>query len=123
MSNSLSISVLMMCQDRSTSPLSGSSDGMPQPSSEFRYCGRGTHSKGGHLVQEEVQPVVVVEDDDDIGLLLAQPLANRREAVKERFPVRVLLQALVDGAANGGDVGGADAAYELCHGVVCLSLI
>jgi hypothetical protein len=42
--------------------------------------------------------------------LLAEPFTDGREAVEEGFPVRVLLHALVDRAADGGNVGSTEAA-------------
>src|SRR5256885_231335 len=73
-------------------------------------------SEGGHLVEEEVQAVVVVEHHHHVGALRGQPFADGREAVEEGLPVGLVLQALVDGVADGGNVRGAEAADEMCHG-------
>jgi RNA polymerase sigma factor RpoD-like protein len=77
-------------------------------------CG-GAHGKRRHLVEEEIQAVVVVEDHHHVGLHLAQPTVDGRETVEERLPVRLVLRAPVDGAANGGDVRCGQATDELCH--------
>ena len=76
--------------------------------------------EGRHLVQEEVQAVVVVEHHHHIGPDAVQPGMDGRKTVEEGFPVGLLLQALVDRSANGGNVGCAEAADELCHGCVLL---
>ena len=76
----------MRCHDRSWSPGKGGSTGMPQPSSALRYWAR-RRREGRHLVEEEVQAVVVVEDDRDIRFDLASHRAPA-EAVEERLPVR-----------------------------------
>jgi hypothetical protein len=75
----------------------------------------GAHGEGGHLVEEKIQTVVVVEHHDHVRLLLVQPLVDGRKAVEEGFPVRFLLQTLVDRAADRGNVGRAEASDELCH--------
>ncbi|MNT16211.1 hypothetical protein D3C72_1513010 [compost metagenome] len=64
----------------------------------------GADGEGRQLVEEEVQAVVVVDHDRHVWLHLVQPLLHRRETVKERLPVRVLLQVLRDGAADGRNV-------------------
>jgi hypothetical protein len=79
---------------------------------------RGTDGECRHLVEEEVEPVVVVDDDCDVRLVLLQPLAHRRIAVEERLPVGVVEQLAGDGVADRGDVGGSDAAYDPGHVVI-----
>ena len=79
---------------------------------------RGADGEGRHLVEEEVEAVVVVEDDRDVGLLLGEPFVDRRIALEERLPVRVLELLLGDGVADGGNVRGGQASDDARHGVI-----
>src|SRR5690606_36881949 len=54
----------------------------------------------GHLVEKEVEPVIVVEDDCDIGPHAAQPSVYVMVPVEKRLPVRLLLQSLGDRLAD-----------------------
>ena len=56
MSNSLSTSALMMCQDSAGTPLNGGSVGMPQPSSALRYSGAAPTAKVGILSRKKFRP-------------------------------------------------------------------
>ena len=79
---------------------------------------RRADGEGRHLVEEEVEAVVVVEHDRDVGLLLGQPLVDRRIAFEERLPVRVLELLLGVGGADGGNVRGGQASDDASHGVI-----
>ena len=51
---------------------------------------RGPDGKRRHLIEEEIQAMVVVDDHGDVRLGLSQPLAHGPVSVEERLPVRVL---------------------------------
>src|SRR3954465_2675137 len=72
--------------------------------------------EGRVLVEEERGGVVVEAEEEDIGLLLRQPLRHRLVALEERLPVRIALLALVERHRDRGHVGGADAANDASHG-------
>src|SRR5690606_22456480 len=65
-----------------------------------------------HLVEEEVEPVVVVEHHRDVGLLADEEFVDRIEAVEKRLPVRVPLQTPGDRVADPGDAAGEEAADD-----------
>src|SRR5438105_738580 len=77
----------------------------------------GTHAQGeGRIeVEEDAIRMIVVEDDQDVGLLPRQPVGNRLVALEERLPCRVLVLALVEGEPDGGYMRGSDAADDGCH--------
>src|SRR5208283_3081384 len=77
---------------------------------------RGSDGEGRHLVEKEVEAVVVVEDDGDVRLFPFQPLTRRAETVEERLPVGVLLELFGDGAADRRNVRRSEAADDLGHG-------
>jgi hypothetical protein len=54
--------------------------------------------------------VVVVEEDQDNGLLLFQPFGHRLVAFEQRRPGRVVLALLVAGEADGWDMEPPDTA-------------
>jgi len=78
---------------------------------------RGANGEGRHLVEEEVQPVVVVDHHGDVRPGRLEPAVYRLEAVEERLPVGVLLQPAVDRPTDGGQMGGRDAAGDGSHGL------
>jgi hypothetical protein len=53
------------------------------------------------MIEEERRDVVIVDDEQDVGLLIGQPLLYRPEGVEDRLPHRVVLLAAVVGEANG----------------------
>jgi hypothetical protein len=77
--------------------------------------GGGADSEGRHLVEEEVQAVVVVDDHGDIRLDLGEPVMYRRKAVEEGLPVGVLLQIVGDGTADVGHMGNVESADYFGH--------
>lgn len=77
--------------------------------------GSSSDRKGKHLVEKEIQAVIVIDEHDDIRPDLRQPLADRRETVEERFPVGIVLQTLGDRAADRGHMRGGDGADDLRH--------
>jgi hypothetical protein len=77
-------------------------------------------SEGGVVVEEERGDVVVVDEQQHVGTALPDPVLHRPEVFEDRCPGRVVLLVLVDGEADGGGVGGSDAADDLGH-VVSLS--
>src|SRR3954469_2463334 len=72
--------------------------------------------EGRVLVEEERGGVVVEAEEEDIGLLLRQPLRHRLVALEERLPVGIALLALVERHRDRGHVGGANAANDASHG-------
>ena len=68
------------------------------------------------VIEEKRGRVIVVEEHEHVGLLLIEPGFDRLIASEERSPVGVVLLVAVVGAADGGDVRGADAAEDFCHG-------
>ena len=56
MSNSRSIRLLMIAQERSGTPLKGGRVGMPQPSSSLRYSGAAPMAKVGILSRKKLRP-------------------------------------------------------------------
>ena len=61
--------------------------------------------EGRHFVEKEIQPVVVVENHGDVGLLARQPIVHVIEAAKERFPIRIVLLFVGNRLADRGNVG------------------
>jgi len=57
-----------------------------------------------HLVEKEIQAVIIVEHHDDVGFGGLEPVPGRREAIKKRLPIRLPLQVLRDSTADGRDV-------------------
>ena len=54
----------------------------------------GADGEGRHLVEEEVEPVIVVEHHGNLGLLAPEEVVDRAEAIEERLPVaRTLIPA------------------------------
>src|SRR5207249_4510022 len=60
--------------------------------------------------------VIVVEEHEHVGLPLREPGFDRLIAAEKRTPVGIVLLIAVVGAADRGDVRGADAAEDFCHG-------
>ena len=67
------------------------------------------------IVLEERGHVVVVDIDQHVGLLVAEPLLDRLIAFENRLPHRVIELVRVLGEGDGGCVGRGDAADDLCH--------
>jgi len=47
--------------------------------------------KGGQLVQEEVQPVIIVEHNNNSGIKFLNPVVNRLEAIEPGLPIRIVM--------------------------------
>jgi hypothetical protein len=77
--------------------------------------GRRADRERRQLVEEEVQPVVVVDDHGDVRLRFAQPLVHGLEPVEEGLPVRLFLLPLLDRPADRRDVRRRDAADDPGH--------
>jgi hypothetical protein len=75
------------------------------------------HRESRHLVEKKIQAMVVVDNHGHLRPDPCEPLAHRHEPVEERLPVRVLLQALGNGRADGRDVRGGDGTDNPGHGV------
>lgn len=102
MSNSLSIKWLTICHDRSTSPLKRWQGGDAPAFVGIVVLRGGTDGESWHFVEEEIQAMVVVKNDDHIRFDFAQPIVNGRKAVEKWFPIRLLLNAFVDGTPMAG---------------------
>jgi hypothetical protein len=59
--------------------------------------------------------VIVVAEDDDIGILASLELLDPFEAIENRLPVRFLRAALIEGRADGGHMAARDAGRDACH--------
>ena len=59
--------------------------------------------------------MVVVDDDGNVGFVLAHPLLCGWIAVEQGLPVRILGQALVESSADGGNVGTTNTCSNFCH--------
>src|SRR5438105_2951894 len=77
--------------------------------------GGSADGKCRHLVQKEIQAVVVVNDDSNIRLYFVEPLMDGFEAIEEVFPIWVLVQSPRDSFANGWDVRRCDATKYFRH--------
>ena len=71
----------------------------------------------GNQVQAEGRGVVVVDEEDDIGLVVLHPLPGEVVAREQRLPVVFLGLAQVHGRANGGHVRCVNGCGNACHGV------
>src|SRR5690606_22714616 len=78
--------------------------------------------EGRHLVEEEVEPVVVVDHHRDVGPLALEEAVDGLETVEERLPVRLLLHAPRDRGADSRHVAGEDTAHDDTHVTSLLSL-
>jgi hypothetical protein len=88
-------------------------DGLQRPSLVGVVVSVGAAQReGGHLVEEEVQAVIVVDDDGDVGLVVPQPCFGGLVTVEEPFPVRFLCQPVGNGVAHGWYVRAGDAAAD-----------
>jgi hypothetical protein len=76
---------------------------------------RRAYREGRHLVEEEVETVVVIEHNGNVRFDFIEPLAHRQEAVEKRFPVCVLLKTFCDCAADSGYVRRGEHANDSCH--------
>src|SRR5690606_37415036 len=67
------------------------------------------------VVVEERGHVIVVDIDQDVGLLVAEPLLDRLVAFENRLPDRVVELVRILGEGDGGSVRRGDAADDGCH--------
>ena len=74
-----------------------------------------THGEGRKIVQKEIESVIVTKDDNHVGVYVGEPTPNGRKAIKERLPIRLVLQSFGDCAANRGDMRGTQHADDICH--------
>src|SRR2546421_5833496 len=74
-----------------------------------------TQREGRVVVEEESGGVIVEAEEQHVGLALGEPLRHRLVALEQRLPVRVVLLALVEGDADGRNMGSADAADDFRH--------
>jgi hypothetical protein len=79
--------------------------------------------EGRVVVEEERGHVIVVDDQQDVGLFLRQPLLHRLVSLEDGRPRRVLLLVGVQREADGRRVGGGDGADDVSHDDSCLKLL
>ena len=71
--------------------------------------------EGRDQVEVKGGGVVVVGEDDDVGVGIVDPLARPLVPLEERPPVGRVLFAVVDGGADRRHVGGGDTVENLSH--------
>ena len=74
-----------------------------------------TQGKGGHDVERERRGVVVVNENDDVGLLLRNPFSGPFIACENRRPVRVRRSAAVECGADRRHMARANACGNPGH--------
>ena len=75
----------------------------------------GPDRKCRHLIEEKIQPMIIVENYDDIWAYLLKPSMYCLKSVKERLPIRLLLQPAGNGPANRRHVGCRNRADDAGH--------
>src|SRR5262249_22231736 len=75
----------------------------------------GADGEGWHLVEEEVEPVIVVDDDSEIRLHAVEPCVDWPISVEERFPKRIVLQPAGDSLADRRNMRCRDTANDSSH--------
>ena len=90
----------------------------PPPSSATQYFVADAEREVRVVIEEERGDVVVVDEEQDVGLLLGQPLLHRLVAGEDGRPHRVLLLVRIEREADGGGVRGGDAADDRGHGLL-----
>ena len=85
--------------------------------------GRGADREGGHLVEEEVEPVVVVKTTATSGLTLSSQRCTGGQPSKKASSRHRSAGFLAIGAADGGHVRGGDGADDVGHGALLLVLL
>src|SRR5262249_5948867 len=70
------------------------------------------------VIEEERRDVIVVDEEQHVGLLLGQPAFDGLVAREDGRPHRVLLLFRVEREADGGGVRGGDAADYCRHGML-----
>src|SRR5438105_13694445 len=79
------------------------------------FCS-GADGESWHLVEEEVQAMIVVNDNSNIRPHFVEPFVDGTEGAKEIPPVGLILQSPRDGFADRRDVRCRDSTNDLCHG-------
>src|SRR5690606_14405543 len=70
----------------------------------------GANREGWHRIEEEVEAVIVIDEDCDVGLLLLHPFPDGLISLEEGLPIGIRIQLPLDRIADRRDVGTADAA-------------
>ncbi len=60
--------------------------------------------------QEEIQAMIVINKDGDVGFFLLHPIPNRLVALEKGLPVGIRLQIAFDRIANCRNMGASHAA-------------
>src|SRR3954469_9135165 len=97
-----------MALDRGQSPLARTLVG------HFEAC-TGAECERRIQIEEETAEMVVVEEDEHVGVVLGGPRRARLGAAEQRGPGGILLFALVVGEPYGGHMRCADSADNACH--------
>src|SRR5690606_15028369 len=80
----------------------------------------GANREGWHRIEEEVEAVIVIDEDCDVGLLLLHPFPDGLISLEEGLPIGIRMQLPLDRIADRRDVGTADAGDSSCHVICCL---
>src|SRR6218665_1275994 len=97
-----------MCSASSGWPVTGGPGRGPRAFAGRLELGCRADGKGRNHLQAECRGVVVVDQQDHVGPVLPEPLPGQVVAGKQRLPVVLLCLALVDGGADGRDMGAED---------------
>jgi hypothetical protein len=62
-------------------------------------CGS-ADAEGGHAIEENLEAVIVINDDRDVGPEFLDQLLGRQIPIEKRFPVRILGDAGIHCDAN-----------------------
>jgi hypothetical protein len=68
-----------------------------------------------HHIQHQAGGVIVIAQDDDVGLFLKLPLFHPLVAGEHRLPIFLVRLAHVEGGADGGNVAGRHAGSDASH--------
>ena len=74
--------------------------------------------EGRVMIEEERGDVVVIDDEQNVGLLVGEPFLHWLEVVEDRLPDRIVFFVAVIGEADGRGMRGRDGADDGGH-VIC----
>jgi hypothetical protein len=104
----------MRCQESAVSPETAAASADPSLVGIVIFTG-GADREGGHLVEKEVEAVIVVDDYGDGGTNRFEAGAHRLVGFEEWPPVRVVAMVPRHGKPDGRNVRGADSADDARH--------
>src|SRR5262245_30060415 len=74
-----------------------------------------TNSESRPGIEEVLINMIVVEHNQDIRLLLQEPLSGPLNSSEQRLPRRFFNQTMVVGVGKGGSMRATDASDDFCH--------